>query len=197
MAALLDRLYNLHWVTPEVARSAQPYLGFYETFLKAHGFRAIVNLRGGNPMHLWWTQEVRVVARLGLVHYNVRLSSRLLPARKSLLDLVEAIASAPRPVLVKCSGGQDRTGFAAAVILLREGGAAAKDAAAAQLRFWPYLHRPKRYQHWLRHFPQFAVEEMGEQRFDAWARNGYDPERFAAWLKAKGHPASYRAVQNA
>ena len=57
MAALLDQLYNLHWVTPEVARSAQPYLGFYRAFLRAHGFRAIVNLRGENPTRYWWKSE--------------------------------------------------------------------------------------------------------------------------------------------
>ena len=36
MPVILDRLYHLHWITPEAARSAQPYLGFYTAFLRAH-----------------------------------------------------------------------------------------------------------------------------------------------------------------
>ena len=54
MSALLDRLYHLHWVTDQVARCAQPYLGFYAGFLRPHGFKSLINLRGENaaPLHL-------------------------------------------------------------------------------------------------------------------------------------------------
>jgi len=195
MAALLDRLYNLHWVTEDVARSAQPYIGFYKTFLRAHGFRAIINLRGENPTRRWWQEESRAAEGLNLRYFNVRLSSRLIPARASLIELAEAFDLAPRPILVKCSGGQDRASFAAAVYLLLAGGEGARAAAEAQFALWPYLHRPRLNQRWMRRFPAFAGESIGQARFDEWLKWSYDPAAFAEWLSRNGAAQSFLALQ--
>ena len=195
MAVLLDRLYNLHWVTPDVARSAQPYIGFYGSFLRAHGFRAIINLRGENPTRRWWQEEARAAKGLNLEHFNVRLSSRLIPARESLIELADAFARAPRPFLLKCSGGQDRASFAAAVYLLLQGGETAREAADGQFALWPYLHRPRRNQRWMQHFPAFAIESAGPEAFEDWLRMRYDPDAFADWLSRNGAPQSFLALQ--
>jgi protein tyrosine phosphatase (PTP) superfamily phosphohydrolase (DUF442 family) len=195
MAALLDRLYNLHWVTPDVARSAQPYLGFYPQFLRAHGFRSIINLRGPNPGHGWWRREKAIAEQLGLAHFDVRMSSRLLPCRDSLTRLFDAFEQAPRPVLIKCSGGQDRTGLAAALYLLNIGGSRSLKAAEGHLAFWPYLHRAKPRQRWLRSLPAYAAESVGGGRLDRWVRDTYLPEDFARWLAARGKADSYLAIQ--
>jgi protein tyrosine/serine phosphatase len=193
----LSRFYNLHWVTPDVARSAQPYLGFYQTFLRANGIQSLINLRGENPTRLWWRQEHRAADALGLPYYNVRLSSRLIPAREPLIALVEALEQAPRPVLLKCSGGQDRASFAAATYLLLAGGKPAVEAARAQFAAWPYLHRPRRNQRWMQHFPAFANDAAGAERFGDWVRNGYDADAFADWLARHGEADSYLALQKA
>src|SRR6478672_8481315 len=76
MSALLDRLYHLHWVTQDVARCAQPYLGFYRGFLRPHGFKSLINLRGENADFAWWRTEKRVAQELGIAHFDVKLSSR-------------------------------------------------------------------------------------------------------------------------
>ena len=89
MGNLLDRLYHLHWVTPELARSAQPYLGFYAAFLRPHGFRTLINLRGENAGSGWWHAEKRTSLRLGIAHIDVKLSSRNLPSRANLTALIE------------------------------------------------------------------------------------------------------------
>jgi hypothetical protein len=197
MAVLLDRLYNLHWVTPDVARSAQPYIGFYALYLRAHGIRGIINLRGANPDHGWWRRETRMAKRLGIAHFDIRLSSRLLPARATLVALLDALERAPRPVLLKCSGGQDRAGLASALYLMTLGSPGALKAAESQFALWPYLHRPKARQLWLREFPAFAVERAGQQRFEDWLRVSYDPDEFAAWLSARGRGHGFRAIQQA
>jgi protein tyrosine/serine phosphatase len=195
MAALLDRLYNLHWVTEDVARSAQPYIGFYKTFLRAHGFRTIINLRGENPTRRWWQEEARAAEGLKIRHYNVRLSSRLIPARASLIELAEAFERAPRPILVKCSGGQDRASFASAVYLLSAGGKDARALAEAQFALWPYLHRPRLNQEWMQHFPAFVDENIGPAQFDEWLKLGYDQDAYADWLSRNGAPQSFLALQ--
>lgn len=195
MSLMLDRLYHLHWVTPEVARSAQPYLGFYAGFLRPHGFSSLINLRGENADFRWWQTEKRVTDALGIVHFDVKLSSRNLPSRSGLAALFDAFEAAKPPILLKCSGGQDRTGLAAALYLLQREGAAALAKAADQFAFWPYLHRPKAYQLWLRQFPDYAAREAQGAPLADWVRNRYDPKAFAAWLAAKGLPKSFRAFQ--
>ena len=195
MAALLDRIYNMHWVTPDVARSAQPYLGFYGPYLRAHAFRSIINLRGPNPSHSWWRREKRLAGRLGITHFDVRLSSRNIPTRGTLVGLINALEAAPRPVLIKCSGGQDRTSLASALYLLMAGGPAVLKEAQAQCSLWPYLHMPKRGQRWIRLFPVYAAESAGTARLGDWLRENYSPQAFADWLDARGQGSSFRSLQ--
>ena len=195
MSVLLDRLYHLHWVTPDLARSAQPYLGFYARFLRPHGFKSLINLRGENANLRWWRNEKRVAEALGIAHFDVKLSSRNLPSRITLAALFHAFEAAEPPILMKCSGGQDRTSLAAALYLLWREGPGALARAQAQFAFWPYLHRPKTYQLWLRQFPAYAVAAAQDVPLGEWARESYDPRALAAWLVAKGLPTSFRAIQ--
>jgi len=197
MAAILDRLYHLHWVTPELARSAQPYLGFYARFLRPHGFKSLINLRGENADSRWWRAEKRTAERLGIRHFDVKLSSRNLPSRANLIALVDAFAAAEAPLLIKCSGGQDRTSLAAALYLLLRGGPGALAAAQSQFALWPYLHRPKRFQRWLRQLPEYFGETARGMTVPEWVRTRYRAEDFAAWLKARGMAQSYGALQAA
>ena len=69
--------------------------------------------------------------------------------------------TAPKPFLLKCSGGQDRTSFAAALYLIHRDGWSAMDAALAQFARFPYLHFPKTQQRWLKLFPDFARQDSG------------------------------------
>ena len=197
MSPVLDRLYHLHWVTPELARSAQPYLGFYSEFLRSHGFKTLINLRGENAGSGWWHGEKRTAQRLGIIHIDVKLSSRNLPSRRNLTALIDAFGAAQTPLLIKCSGGQDRTSLAAALFLLLRGGNGALAMAETQFALWPYLHRPKSNQRWLRHFPAYAVSQMNGLTIPDWARTRYSPEEFAGWLAGRGLAKSFSAFQAA
>jgi hypothetical protein len=195
MSVLLDRLYHLHWVNSDLARSAQPYLGFYGAFLRPHAFKSIINLRGPNPEFGWWRNEKRVAEALGIAHFDAKLSSKYLPSRSGLGELFAAFEKAQTPLLLKCSGGQDRTSLAAALYLLERKGPAAIAEAEGQFAFWPYLHRPKSYQLWLREFPAYAVQQAKGSALGTWARNRYEPQAFAQFLTAKGMGESFRAFQ--
>jgi protein tyrosine phosphatase (PTP) superfamily phosphohydrolase (DUF442 family) len=185
-AAMLTRVYNWHWVEPGLARSAQMYGGHVRLLLRRHGIRAVVNLRGDNAGSPWYENERRTAAGLGLVHADVALSSKRLPERESLLLALDAVRDAPRPVLIKCSGGADRTGFVAGMALLDRHGAGALERARRQTGFWPFLHRPKRHQRWIRAFFDFYAADAGGRDLRDWIRTGYDAGRFAAFLEACG-----------
>jgi protein tyrosine phosphatase (PTP) superfamily phosphohydrolase (DUF442 family) len=163
--------------------------------LKPHGFKSLINLRGENANFRWWRTETRVAKELGIAHFDVKLSSRNIPSRSGLASLFDAFDAAEPPILFKCSGGQDRTSLAAALYLLQRDGPAALKQAQAQFAFWPYLHRPKHYQRWLREFPAYAVAEARGAPLAHWVRTGYDPQAFAAFLAAKGLAESFRAFQ--
>src|SRR5580658_9810275 len=102
MRSLADILYNFHWVVRgEAARSAQAYAGFLAPFLRSRGICSVINLRGANPDFGWWRYEKAVGERLGIVRFDVRINSRTLPARQTLLDLLDAFDKSTQPFLIK------------------------------------------------------------------------------------------------
>lgn len=192
---ILDLPYNFHWVEPgAAARSAQAYAGFLGAFLRAHGIRSLINLRGSNPRHFWWRYETRVCARAGIVHCDVKLNSRQLPAQSMLAALVGAFDAVPRPLLLKCSGGQDRTSFAAALYLLHRHGWGGLADARKQFARWPYLHLPNRNQRWLSLFPAFAADQAGDMPLQSWIETGYSAEAFRTWLERHGEGTSFHGL---
>ena len=195
MRGLGDVLYNFHWIVPgEAARAAQAYAGFLGPFLSRHGIRSLINLRGANPRFGWWRYERRVTETRGVEHLDVMLDSRNLPTRDMLVALFAAFDRAPRPFLIKCSGGQDRTSFAAALYLIHRGGWAARDKAVSQFARFPYLHFPKEHQRWLQPFLAFAEEDAAGKPIAAWIGEQYDPVRLRDWLAVNGHEGTFKGI---
>ncbi|HEY1963202.1 MAG TPA: hypothetical protein VGG69_12340 [Rhizomicrobium sp.] len=196
MRSLGDVLYNFHWIVRgEAARSAQAWAGFLGPFLRAHDIASVINLRGANPRWRWWHYERSVCANLGVQHCDVKVNSRNLPTRELLLGMLDAFDAAKRPFLIKCSGGQDRTSFSAALYLLHMQGLEARDAAEGQFARWPYLHLPRRQQRWLKLFLPYLEEQIGRRSLRAWLVEEYRPENFKAWLEAEGFGDSFRTIQ--
>ena len=99
--------------------------------------------------------------------------------------------------MLKCSGGQDRTSFAAALYLLHRDGWQAMAVAQAQFARFPYLHFPKTQQRWLKPFLDFAQESAGGRPLAAWISDSYTPEKLKAWLDARGLAGGYAAIFSA
>lgn len=197
MRRLSSILYNFHWVVEgEAARSAQAYAGFLRRFLRQRKIRTVVNLRGSNPQHLWWRYETEVCKDLQIKHCDISVNSRTLPSREILLEILDTFDASPKPLLIKCSGGQDRTSLGAALYIVHNKGWAAISDAMGQFAKWPYLHLPKRNQRWLRYFLVYAEQEAKGRPLIAWIRSEYAPERFMAWLDAQGLHDVFRNLPN-
>lgn len=192
--ALLARLYNVHRVDAHLLRAAQAYAGGFATLLRGLGVRTVVNLRGENPNSGWYRYEAAAAARAGAAYRDAALNSRRLPARDQLVALLDLVASAPGPVLVKCSGGADRTSFVAGLYLLDRQGAAALDAARASTAFWPYLHWPRRHQKWIRAFFDYYEESAQGRPLRAWLAESYSPENLATFMAARGQAGGHRPL---
>jgi len=195
MRSLPEILYNFHWIVPgKAARSAQAYAGFLGLFLRVHNIATLINLRGPNPKFPWWRYETRVCAKLEIAHLDAMLNSRRLPTRQMLINLLDAFDAAKTPLLLKCSGGQDRSSFAAALYILNTKGWEAMAEAQAQFARWPYLHNPKRHQRWLKPFLSFAQQQARGAALRQWLESDYTPERLRDWLVANGLEGTFRGL---
>lgn len=197
MSALLNRFYNFHWVVGATcARSAQPYLGQWRRFLTDNGIASIINLRGAHPDRGWWRRETGLCARMGVAHFDTAFNSRKLPQRGQILAIVGFIDAAQTPVLIKCSGGQDRTSFVSALYILHTQGWDGWETAMRHFARYPYLHFPKRHQRWLRQFFVFARQRAAGKPIAAWIAAEYDPQSFARWLADNDHRGSFRRIDD-
>jgi undecaprenyl-diphosphatase len=107
---------NFHPITPgEAYRSAQLDRDELEYYINKHNIKSIVNLRGEHPDEPWYGEETQVCAEKNVKHYNIALSSSHEPADEDIRKLIAIFENAPRPVLIHCQAGADRSGLAAAM----------------------------------------------------------------------------------
>lgn len=117
----LDRV-NLRVVTPHgLYRSGQMHPARLAKCVRKLGIRSIINLRGANPRSAWYREERETAARLAVEHHDFRLYSQRLPTRQELRWLIFLFDVCPRPVLIHCKAGAERSGLAAAIHLLLDG----------------------------------------------------------------------------
>ena len=137
---------NLHTVAPgEIYRSAQldrPELG---AVIAYYHVRSVLNLRGANPGSAWYVDELAATRQAGAAHYDIALSARRMPAPAQVARILDILRTAPKPLLIHCRSGADRTGLVAA--LYRYAIAhqpAARAAGELSLRYghFPYLTSP-------------------------------------------------------
>lgn len=110
---------NVNVVVPgKVYRSAQLTGPELEALVKQYNIKSVINLRGAAKGEAWYDQEMKATQDLGVKHYDLRLQAHTKPSPELLRALVLTLQAAPRPVLIHCKGGADRTGMASAFILL-------------------------------------------------------------------------------
>ena len=116
----IDQGGNFRTVSPgQVYRSGQLTEKQLAEYAREYGIRSVLNLRGRNEHADWWKEEVSAAGRLGLKHYDIGLSSRKEPAEKTVQELIAILQEAPKPLLIHCFGGADRSGLVSAMYLYR------------------------------------------------------------------------------
>lgn len=108
---------NFHEVIPgELYRAAQPSSGQIERYVRQYGIRTIVNLRGPSSAP-WYVGELATAERLGVKHFNFGMSSSKPFTLARAKELVALLRDAPKPILIHCRSGADRTGLASLIYL--------------------------------------------------------------------------------
>ena len=128
--AFMEEQGNFHSITAgEAYRSAQLDRDELEYYLKKYGIKSILNLRGRNPNASWYWEEIEVSATHGVAHFDIPLSATVAPRSEDIGKMIEIFKSAPRPILIHCQAGADRSGLAAAIWKVIVDGRTKKEAA--------------------------------------------------------------------
>jgi protein tyrosine phosphatase (PTP) superfamily phosphohydrolase (DUF442 family) len=162
---------NLHQVDDGVWRSSQPDPATLRR-MAARGIRGVLNLRGAT-LYGSYLLERETCRALGLELVDFEMTSRRLPSAERILELDRAFGTIPRPFVMHCKSGADRSGFAAALYLLLRTGAGV--VAAREQLSWRYLHLAGSGAGVLGAVLD-AYAAAGPVPFRDWLRTGYDPE---------------------
>ena len=132
---------------------------FKEAITK-YGIKTLINLRGSHPDESWWADENTLAEKMGVNFVNIAMSAKTIPSRENLIMLLDAYKNSPRPILIHCQAGVDRTGEAVAVYQVIQWNVA---KAQARKSIYPSLQQAKYY------FIDDVFQGMD------WAYDKYDP----------------------
>lgn len=109
---------NIHTVIAgELYRSGQLTPSKLAGLSKVFGIRSMINLRGENTTEPWYQSELHSAEGLGIQHIDFQMSAKRELTNDAVAKLVAIMKNAPKPLLLHCQGGADRTGLAAAIYL--------------------------------------------------------------------------------
>lgn len=128
-AGFLRLTGNVHEIDRGIAyRSAQlPREHFGRLLVEKH-MRAVINLRGPSPGSRWYEDELDVTKQSGAQHFDIALSANVEPNDTLIAQLRSLLRTVPRPFLIHCEGGADRSGLASALYDLDVRGLSADEA---------------------------------------------------------------------
>jgi protein tyrosine/serine phosphatase len=186
---------NFRAVVPgRVYRSGQLSPEGLEERLRRHEIQSIVNLRGEKEDREWYRRELEVARRRGVLVRSLDLIPERLPSRPDVIALIDALEGLAEPILIHCSAGADRTGFASVIARMAKGGAPFEEARS-ELSF-RYGHLPfgpaseiggifDQYEKYRR--ASGAPSDWAS--FERWAREAYVPYVYSAAIEATGLPS--------
>ncbi|MEI4487471.1 tyrosine-protein phosphatase [Frigidibacter sp. MR17.14] len=109
---------NVHTVVRgELYRSAQPDAQMLEEMVARNGIRSVINLRGAEEHEGWYREEIATAKRLGLSHADYRMSASKDVSAAEAQEIIRLLRDMPKPLLVHCKSGSDRTGLVSALYL--------------------------------------------------------------------------------
>ena len=121
VAAFVANMYahrNFRVVSPgQVYRSAQMDTEGLTRAIQEHGIKSILNLRGTNADDAWYKAETSTARQLGVQHYDFEMDAEHDVTDEDMQKVLGLMGSAPKPILIHCKSGADRTGLVAALYL--------------------------------------------------------------------------------
>jgi protein tyrosine/serine phosphatase len=128
-------------LTPGKAyRSAQLNKTALKECIREFGIKTILNLRESVKQADWYQDEKAVAAEQGVKHLDFNLSEYDEVSVEDLDKIAALLRDAPKPVLIHCASGADRTGLVSALYRYKLEGLA-PEKSFSELSMW-YGHVP-------------------------------------------------------
>lgn len=109
---------NFHEVLPgELYRSAQLKPGDLARYEQQYGIKTVINLRGANEGKSWYDGEREEASLLDMHYINFRMKASRELGPGEAMALIALMREAPKPLLIHCRAGADRTGLASAIYM--------------------------------------------------------------------------------
>ncbi len=106
---------------PGVLIASQPGAGEWRAVIQRLGVRSVINLRGARVSERWYVDELAACRELSVVHEDVRIKLDDWPPQHEVRRYVTLLETTPRPLLLHCKNGIDRSGWGAAVAIALAG----------------------------------------------------------------------------
>lgn len=107
---------NFHKVDKDLYRSAQLFSYNLPFYLEKHHIKSILNLRGSST-DKWYTDEIDISKKYKIKHYDYGIGDRQISTINEMNDIIDIMKKAPKPLLVHCKIGADRTSLSSALYL--------------------------------------------------------------------------------
>ncbi len=105
----------------QVYRSAQLATDSLEEKIQRHGIRSLINLMGIKREDAWYPAQRQLLNEKGLVYRDYGLDEFVLPGRAEIVQILHDLDALPKPLMVHCYRGVDRTGLVSMLRLLQLG----------------------------------------------------------------------------
>lgn len=153
--------------------------------LGARGFKSVITLRGEKNGLLMHRLEEEACHRHGLKLFRHVVGGGTLAPIDRIIALLDCFKKAPKPFVIHCKSGIDRTGLASFLYLVAETGTPPV-VARRQLSF-QYLHLRTSRHGILDHFADSFLNEHAAHGVSlrAWLKQTYDPVALTAEYHAR------------
>ncbi len=164
-------------------RSNHPTPARLKAAARKYHLKTLINLRGHRQCGSDALSR-ETARRLGLTHIDMAFESRGAPHRDRILRFANIYSTLQTPALMHCKSGADRTGLAAGLAILFEGGTTQQ--AISQLS-WRFGHFNRSRTGILdAFFLHYAATAEGRIPFLEWVRTEYDEKALRARFVASG-----------
>ncbi len=195
--AFLRTFWTNFWPVSEgVWRSNQPTHRRFVKYAKM-GIKTVVNLRGVDDQ-AHYLFEKRSCEELGLKLVNVKIWAREAAPRKKILEVLDAVRNAEKPMMFHCKSGADRAGFTAAMYqMVIDGKPVSEAKKQLGLKFIHLDFTKTGVQDFILDVFE-ARQSLADISFEDWLRTEYEPEPIQkGWDTRSPAMDVAKALQNA
>jgi protein tyrosine/serine phosphatase len=114
---------NFHEIVAgEYYRSAQPTPEKLAEYTRKYGIKTVLNLRGKSIKEKWYRDEVAEAEKLGINFVDFKMSAKRQLTEAQAQQLITLLQDVPKPILVHCKSGSDRSGLVSAIYVYKIAG---------------------------------------------------------------------------